>query len=91
MRQIGSPCSGLPTSLPGAAAVDDEEKFCANPRCVLHVAPTDPNVEGRGDWAELPNGQMFARVRVADRFLCHVCAEDPDNPPQSDPFSRLPG
>lgn len=55
--------------------MDDEERFCANPRCVLHVAPADPNVEGRGDWAEFPNGLMFARMRVADRFLCHVCVQ----------------
>lgn len=91
MHQIGSPSPGLPSLLTGAAVVDDNEKFCANPRCILHVAPTDANVEGRGDWAELPNGQVFARARVADRFLCHVCAEDPDNPQQSDLFSRLPG
>ena len=88
MRQIGSPSLGLPSLLTGAADVDDNEKFCANPRCILHVAPTDPNVEGRGDWATLENGLVFARVRIADRFFCHVCAEDPDNPPQHEVFGR---
>ena len=75
MRQIGSPSPGLPFLLTGATVVDDNEKFCANPQCILHVAPTAPNVEGRGDWASLPNGLVFARVRVGERFYCHACAE----------------
>jgi len=58
-----------------------DDFFCANPRCVLHVTSEDMNVEGQGDWAILPNGLTFARVRVGDVFYCHVCAEDPDNPP----------
>jgi hypothetical protein len=62
----------------------DDEKFCGNPRCVLHVSPGDNNVEGWGDWATLPNGRTFAREQIGDRFFCHVCAEDPSNPPQFD-------
>lgn len=81
MRQIGSPCPGLPTSLPGAADVDDNEKFCANPRCILHVAPTDPNVEGRGDWATLSDSLVFARVRVGAQFFCHACADAANDKP----------
>ena len=69
---------GLPSLVSGWQSVDDNEKFCANPRCILHAAPTDATVEGRGDWAELWNGLMFARVRVGTRFYCHVCAEDPE-------------
>ena len=64
----------------------DNEKFCSNPRCLLHVSPSDENVEGQGDWASLPNGRIFARVQVGDRFYCHVCAEDPNNPPLRDLF-----
>ena len=86
MRQIGSPDPGLPFLLTGADVVDDNEKFCANPQCILHVAPTDPNVEGRGDWAELANGQLFARVRIGNRFYCHACAEDPHHPPPNSQF-----
>ena len=62
--------------------IHDNEKFCSNPRCVLHVSPNDSNVEGHGDWATLPNGPTFARVQANGQFFCHVCAEDPDNPPR---------
>ena len=66
----------------------ENEKFCSNPRCVLHVSSNDENVEGHGEWASLPNGHTFARVRVGDQFFCHVCAEDPSNPPLRDLFGR---
>lgn len=81
MHRIGRPHPGLPTSLPGAADVDDNEKFCANPQCILHVAPTDPNVVDRGDWATLESGLVFARVRVGDHFFCHACAAKPPTDP----------
>ena len=63
-----------------------KQKFCSNPRCVLHVSAEDATVEGRGEWATLPNGLTISRVKVDDRYYCHVCAEDPDNPPQADLF-----
>ncbi len=65
-----------------------QQTFCANPRCALHVSPGDDNVVGHGDWATLPNGRTFARLQVDGRFFCHVCAEDPDNAPQLDLFSN---
>lgn len=64
----------------------DDEKFCANPRCVLHVSANDPHVEGRGEWATLPNGCTFARVLVAEQYFCHACADDPANPLLRDLF-----
>ena len=64
------------------------EKFCSNLRCVLHVSSKDDNVEGHGEWATLPSGQTFSRVKVGDLFFCHVCAEDPNNPPQADLFGK---
>ena len=63
-----------------------EDKFCSNSRCVLHVSADDENVEGRGEWATLPNGLTLSRVKVGDHSFCHVCAEDPDNPAQADLF-----
>ena len=45
-----------------------DEKFCSNPRCALHVSPKDANVEGHGEWATLPNGCTFARVRVGENY-----------------------
>tara|TARA_R110002124_G_scaffold264669_1_gene431323 strand:+ start:279 stop:536 length:258 start_codon:yes stop_codon:yes gene_type:complete len=75
MGPLGSPKRGFPFSSAEVAALDDTEKFCANSQCVLHVAPADANVEGRGDWATLENGLVFARVRVGKRFYCHTCAE----------------
>jgi hypothetical protein len=65
-----------------------DDIFCANPRCVLHVTHEDPNVIGQGDWATLPNGLTFARVRVGEVFYCHACAENPDNPPEFDRFGE---
>ena len=64
----------------------DDEKFCANPSCVLHVSAEDANVVGRGDWATLPNGLIFAREKVDDQFYCHACAEDPTHPPTFELF-----
>ena len=66
----------------------DDSKFCSNERCVLHVSSQDPNVEGNGQWATLPNGIMFARMLRDGRYYCHVCYEDPDNPPTADLFSQ---
>ena len=63
-----------------------DEKFCSNPRCALHVSLKDANVEGHGEWATLPNGCTFARVRVGENYYCHSCTEDPDNPPLFDLF-----
>ena len=51
------------------------EMFCANPTCRLHVSPADPNVEGRGDWAELEDGTILGRERVEGLFYCDVCAD----------------
>ena len=55
----------------------DNEKFCGNPRCVLHVSANDENVVGHGEWATLSNGTKFARVKVGEVSYCHVCAVDP--------------
>ena len=65
----------------------DDEKFCANPPCPLHVSPNDNNVVGRGDWAELQSGLIFARVECDGHYYCHVCADDPSNPPIADLFA----
>lgn len=62
--------------------------FCANPCCMLHATSEDANVIGQGDWATLPNGLTFARVRVGALFYCHVCAENPDNPPVLDTATK---
>lgn len=64
----------------------DDEKFCSNGRCPLHVSAKDPHVVGSGQWATLPNGVTYARVSVGDDYFCHVCAEDPNNPPIMDLF-----
>lgn len=58
----------------------DNDVFCSNPRCVLHVSPSDDRVEGRGEWATLQNGHTFARSRIGDHYFCHVCAENPNKP-----------
>lgn len=58
--------------------MDNADYFCDNPACVLHVQPGSPGVTGTGEWALLPNGCMYARMWVNDRFLCHVCALYPD-------------
>ena len=65
----------------------DDEKFCANPRCVLHVSANDEHVVGHGEWATLPNGRTFARVQVDGLYYCHVCVEDPSKPPRFDWFA----
>ena len=54
----------------------DNKKFCANPRCVLHVSANDDNVVGHGEWATLPNGHTFARVRIGAHYFCHACADN---------------
>ena len=64
----------------------DDEKFCANPRCILHVSPRDSNVIGSGQWATLPNGLMFSRMQRDNDYYCHVCYDDPSNPPIADLF-----
>ena len=63
-----------------------QEKFCSNPRCILHVAPGEHNVIGRGQWATLPDGTVYSRVLRDGRYYCDVCATDPDNPPLGDLF-----
>ena len=65
----------------------DDEKFCSNERCPLHVSANDPHVSGAGQWATLPNGLMYSRVLRDDRYYCDACAEDPDNPPIMDLFA----
>ena len=65
----------------------DHDKFCTNPRCVLHVSAKDANVMGRGEWAILSNRRTFARVSLNVQHFCHACAEDPDNAPQFELFS----
>lgn len=64
------------------------EDFCSYPRCVLHVSAVDDNVEGHGEWATLPDGRISSRVKVGDRYFCHVCAEDPNNVPQAELFDK---
>ena len=63
-----------------------QETFCSNPRCVLHVAPGEHNVVGRGQWATLPDGTVYSRVLRDGRYYCDTCAADPDNPPLGDLF-----
>jgi hypothetical protein len=48
--------------------------FCANPGCILHVRPGDPQVHGSGNWAQLSDGTIIGRRRVELTMLCDRCA-----------------
>lgn len=50
-----------------------QQPFCANPNCVLHVAPGDPGVEGHGEWATRPDGIVTGRAMYFGRVLCDLC------------------
>jgi len=52
----------------------DNELFCANPECHLHVCQGDENVIGTGQWAELSDGIIIGRQLVGRAFYCHDCA-----------------
>lgn len=65
----------------------DDEPFCANPRCALHVRPGSPAVRGRGEWATLPDGRTYARTRHGDRYYCHVCSDALPDPPGVAPLT----
>ena len=45
---------------------ESDSVFCASPSCVLHVRPGDANVRGRGNWADLGDGIIIGRQRVAE-------------------------
>ncbi len=47
--------------------------FCANPTCELHVRFGAPEVHGRGNWAEMPDGRLIGRSLHGDVFLCDGC------------------
>jgi hypothetical protein len=53
---------------------ESDSVFCANPSCALHVRPGDPNVRGRGNWADMGDGIIIGRQRIADVTLCDRCA-----------------
>jgi hypothetical protein len=53
---------------------ESDSVFCANPSCVLHVRPGDANVRGRGNWADVGDGIIIGRQRVADVMVCDRCA-----------------
>jgi hypothetical protein len=53
---------------------DDDSIFCANRACVLHVRRGDANVRGSGNWAQLADGIIVGRLRVASLTLCDRCA-----------------
>lgn len=47
--------------------------FCANPACELHVRVSDPNVRGRGNWAQHPDGHLVGRARYGRVMICDDC------------------
>jgi hypothetical protein len=47
--------------------------FCTNPACALHVRVGEPGVNGRGNWAMLPDGSTWGRARYGGRMLCDRC------------------
>jgi hypothetical protein len=51
----------------------DDDWFCENPDCQLHVKRGDPGVTGQGNWAELPDGRWVGRGGYQDRTLCDFC------------------
>lgn len=57
-----------------SALFDDMQVFCANPRCILHLAPDAPTVRESGNWAFLPSGLIVGRQLVTTQMLCDFCA-----------------
>jgi hypothetical protein len=53
--------------------LSDDDWFCENPDCLLHVRAGDPGVMGQGNWAELPDGRWAGRGRYLGRMLCDFC------------------
>jgi hypothetical protein len=53
---------------------ESDSVFCANPSCALHVRPGDANVRGRGNWADMGDGIIIGRQKMADVMLCDRCA-----------------
>ncbi len=51
---------------------DDEQPFCANPQCRLHVRPGEPGVSGFGNWAQIDE-VLVGRGRYDGRMLCDLC------------------
>ena len=51
-----------------------DDPFCSNPDCVLHVRPGDPGVVGSGNWAEFADGTLIGRGIYYGVYLCDDCA-----------------
>jgi hypothetical protein len=49
-------------------------RFCANPRCPLHVATGNPQVRGCGQWAEI-DGVLYDRhpLEPGGPYYCSAC------------------
>jgi hypothetical protein len=54
------------------AAVFNDEPFCSNQSCHLHVRNGDAGVTGDGNWA-LVDGLVFGRGRYDGKMLCDHC------------------
>ena len=50
-----------------------DEPFCSNPDCILHVRSGDAGVIGWGNWAELANGTIMGRGIYHGVYLCDPC------------------
>ena len=53
--------------------LEKEYPFCCNPDCVLYVRVGDPEVQGSGNWAELPGGIVVGRGIYSGISLCDLC------------------
>jgi hypothetical protein len=45
---------------------EQQEPFCSNPDCLLHVRSDDAGIIGTGNWAELPDGTIIGRGSVKE-------------------------
>ena len=58
---------------PSDDVLGPEHPFCNNPQCDLHVRAGDPDVQGAGNWAELPDALIVGRGLYDGVFLCDRC------------------
>jgi hypothetical protein len=60
----------------GDDGLDRETRFCANPRCGLHVRLRDLRHDaqaGESNWVTLADGRIFGRARFGGWMLCDAC------------------
>ena len=52
---------------------EQDEPFCSNPDCILHVRSGDAGVRGCGNWAALADGTIIGRGIYHGLYLCDPC------------------